>query len=808
MADPQITMAEVRAKYPQYDDMSDLELANALHGRFYSDIPLGDFYTSIGLDADAALADDNGIYPDMRPGFEPQAIPGDMTGLPDASAIEQRVSGSVIDSPDVVERNGRMYARATLTPGQAAPQWAIDRVGGAENVNTAGFERAGFLPDQGENVWLVPIDGNVSQGGDLFRSAGAGIRSGFQGLAALPATARNLTHGLAEWQRENIWRKGLGIDPEQYQLPGVQQFNEAVSQAPRALPSYEQIDRSVSSVVGENYQPQTVAGGFARSIGEQVPNALVPGGVGVRLASVLVPGVGSEIGGIVGQQIDEAANRGAASSPVTGEPQQQSNVEPWLRTGGAILGGLGVGLGAAVQGGKNRVLANATQGVTREQLDMAAALRARSPVPLTNAEALQAVTGGSTGLGRVQRVVEGASNDLAPMMAARPEATQQALANVLEAISPAQSPQSVAGASQAAAENVLTTMRRRVNESAAPIYGQLPGQTISPDDLAALRANPSYAAAEAQLLGNPELAALLTGGADDLSTVNAVIRQLDTMEGQARPGLMNPMGDNTLAAQRAAAAGQARDVATSASPDFARARETVRTGNEAFVDPLKRGPIGAIANQAEMQPNLSGQTGALFPAAPFEGQAADTSQALRLLAEANPTVPPALLRQHLAQQGAEAMQDLSSGPNQFGGANFAARVAGNPNQRQTLLQSVDVAAPEAAPDVRALLEGLRATGFRERPGSNTAFNQELQRDLRGGNPAQTVASSATNPLGIPARISQTLDDVFARQNAQKIAQLLMDNPEAFNRAVASLSRGRGMTIPRTGLAALLSQGEE
>jgi hypothetical protein len=43
------TIAEVRAQYPQYADMPDAALADALHQKFYSDIPKAEFDAKIGL---------------------------------------------------------------------------------------------------------------------------------------------------------------------------------------------------------------------------------------------------------------------------------------------------------------------------------------------------------------------------------------------------------------------------------------------------------------------------------------------------------------------------------------------------------------------------------------------------------------------------------------------------------------------------------------------------------------------------------------------------------------------------------------
>lgn len=43
------TLAEIRAQYPQYADMPDTVLADALHKKFYADIPRADFDVKIGL---------------------------------------------------------------------------------------------------------------------------------------------------------------------------------------------------------------------------------------------------------------------------------------------------------------------------------------------------------------------------------------------------------------------------------------------------------------------------------------------------------------------------------------------------------------------------------------------------------------------------------------------------------------------------------------------------------------------------------------------------------------------------------------
>lgn len=42
------SIAEVRAKFPQYNDMTDEELVTALHGKFYADMPVDEFKAKVG----------------------------------------------------------------------------------------------------------------------------------------------------------------------------------------------------------------------------------------------------------------------------------------------------------------------------------------------------------------------------------------------------------------------------------------------------------------------------------------------------------------------------------------------------------------------------------------------------------------------------------------------------------------------------------------------------------------------------------------------------------------------------------------
>jgi hypothetical protein len=75
------TPSEFRNKYPQYDDLSDSELADSLHEKFYSDIPRSEFMQKIeSPQQDMALAASDGGT-GMDEGLMRSALRGSTVGL-------------------------------------------------------------------------------------------------------------------------------------------------------------------------------------------------------------------------------------------------------------------------------------------------------------------------------------------------------------------------------------------------------------------------------------------------------------------------------------------------------------------------------------------------------------------------------------------------------------------------------------------------------------------------------------------------------------------------------------------------------
>ncbi len=71
------SLADYRAKYPQYEDMSDQQLADGLHAKFYADMPKEEFYGKVGYSAAPAAPEAPKKAPslleDINTGFEQAA---------------------------------------------------------------------------------------------------------------------------------------------------------------------------------------------------------------------------------------------------------------------------------------------------------------------------------------------------------------------------------------------------------------------------------------------------------------------------------------------------------------------------------------------------------------------------------------------------------------------------------------------------------------------------------------------------------------------------------------------------------------
>lgn len=139
---------------------------------------------------------------------------------------------------------------------------------------------------------------------DVAKSGLSGLGQGVAGLAGLPGDISNaMTSGLT----------GL-----------ANRVTGANVQLPKSPLSGDVLSQKLSNAVGGYHEPQTVAGEYARTIGQFAPGMVAgPEGIIPRVASAVVPAVASE---------------------AAGQATKGTTLEPAARIAGALLAPVGVGL--------------------------------------------------------------------------------------------------------------------------------------------------------------------------------------------------------------------------------------------------------------------------------------------------------------------------------------------------------------------------------------------------------------------------------------------------------------------------------
>ena len=154
---------------------------------------------------------------------------------------------------------------------------------------------------------------------DVAKSAGVGLGEGAIGTLGSVGDVRSLLSSGVDYLGNK-----LGISPETMQA-GKQAFASALpgGQAIAAAPTSQQIQSGVEGVTGPFYQPQTVPGEYARTVGQFAPGAVAgPGGIARRaITQTLVPALASETGGQLykGTELEPAARLiGGVGGALTG----------------------------------------------------------------------------------------------------------------------------------------------------------------------------------------------------------------------------------------------------------------------------------------------------------------------------------------------------------------------------------------------------------------------------------------------------------------------------------------------------------
>lgn len=597
---------------------------------------------------------------------------------------------------------------------------------------------------------------------DLVKSAGVGLGRGVIGLAGLPGDVREIVGAGVK-----AAGRAIGLEPGD------------PSAAPNIIPTSQGVTRAVEeNVTGKFYKPQTTAGKRTENVASFIPGALAgPGGAVRNVAAFgLAPGLASEAAG--------AATEG-------------TSLEPLARGAAALTAGGLSGIATAPSNAAGAV-SRAAGSVDRQALQQAEALFQEAQalgIPLTRPEAIQAVTGGATNFGNLQRVVEG-QGGMRNFFATRAATNDAAAGRTFDAVTPAPpNPSGIGPAVGTAAEGAIDDVRGVINQATDPFYTQAATIRLTPQEMAQVRALPGFAEAAATVRNTPQLARYVQGLPEDsVGFLNEVKKQLDASAQAARgplaqnPNMQIPAG---YGADAAAVRGAAVDASrrTPGNP-YEVALNVQQQAREQYLQPLLDGPLGKIAaKDTTTQKAIS----VLFPNNPLPNSAQEIATAVGAVSRRNGYAARALVRAHLEMTFNEATQNLASGINSYGGAKFAAIVRGNPQQAANLEAAIR-ALPNGDniwPGVDRFLTVLEAQGQRQAIGSQTAFNQEVLQDLRQGRLAAEAGSAVlSGGIKLPAKIKDRIERWRMGDNVDELARLFTD-PTAGREFARLASADRG-----------------
>jgi hypothetical protein len=596
---------------------------------------------------------------------------------------------------------------------------------------------------------------------DVAASGASGAARGTAELAMSTVTIPQLMRQGTDWLVEKgdaLVRSAIGAP----QLTEAQQVQRRSSET-RVDPFGRMLEGGVDAArkaMDENlYKPRTTAGEYARTAGEFIPGALLPGRtVGNAIRYGIVPGIASEAAG--------QATKGTA-------------YEPWARAGAGVVAGVGMGITQRPATGQ-QVLENAAGGpIPRAELQLADDLMrdaATRGVSLTPIEALNQATGGKyRRLAGMQRLVEnspGGAPVLDDFMAQRPGQVQTAARVAMDDLAPNPAlPGDTGRAIQKAAGSTIDETQRGINTVTRPYYQSVEQVRLNPADAQRLMSDPLYAQTLAEVRSNAALNKTIANFPDDsVGVVDMVQRRMRESADNLRvPGQAST--SNTAAAAfedaRSIPIAAADSVTGGPSGGYATARAAQQSLRERFLEPLTEGRMGKLRST----PDVGTQTReVLFPAVPQAGSAPEVGTAVKQLVRQNPKAATDLVGQHARTVFAQATENLASGPNQFGGSKFATAIRGNAEQAASL-----EAAVKALPGgnqkwngFSRFLDVMEATGQRLQVGSATAFNQQGQEELRGRGAIKAVA-------GLKSEIMRRWDQHSLAGNSEAVAQLLTNS---------------------------------
>ncbi|RWL42251.1 MAG: hypothetical protein EOR60_26100 [Mesorhizobium sp.] len=708
---------------------------------------------------------------------QPAADP--WAAFPDAPAPPTRVKapdGSIVEFPAGTSDDDMAKAMQETFGGPALSSPAKPP---ASQIGNVLRQSLGLPP---EPVEQPPI----STAKDVGESFASGVPRGVVETAMFPITLSRMVEGAGNYlynKAENGVRYAIGAEPLS---------NEELARREagiNASPAYGVQDRTREIMDAVLHKPETTAGKYAGTIGEFVAPGSVPSKA-ARLAAT-----GREMAQRVGEDLFGNIVVPAVASEAAGQATEGTDYEGLSRFLGALFGNVGTAAGRAYNA-PEAVVRRATSEMTDADWRRALGLQNNTTgVRLTGPEAISQATNGASALPNLLRVVEGSVDGGArtgPFFAARPGQVDTAVGAVLNQIAPPSArPHSIGPQAAEAAASVIDRTRQGINAQTRPLYDAASQQTIPQAQFAPIAADPRFAAGVARLRGNPELAPDYAHLPDNsIGVIDAVTKDLAS-RGEALRNTANPLYGPELASRSTAAAADARNLATTQSPEYAQALAEQEALRRTVLNPLERGPVGRVA--AAQDTSTAGN--ALLPQNPLVGSAGEAANATRRLVAEDPATTAALVRQNLADRYARANTETQTGSREFAGAKFHKDVAGN-DTRQDVLDAVlrEIPGGQAAASIPNLLDVLQATGRRKQIGSATEFNRSMNADLGGAASPTGLAIDLVKSLGTSVtRAGDAVKRAALRSNLRALADMFID-PQSVELIRNANNRGAGIGI--------------
>ena len=743
-----------------------------------------------------------------------------------------------------------------LAPPQNAAAWALFRTGlikpGAKpgTINSPNFVQPGSPVSNGD--FIVDPDGklriataqdaaggipfappsplppapepHMSRGEDLARSFLPGVAKGFASAAGTPDKIFSAEQGAANWAAQKLTGHDIPSAPFDFARTAG-----ALVGVPLGAPNESSFNDAIQGVTGPYHEPQGAAGRLSNTVGEFAPG-LAMGGEGLisRLLNVGVPALASD-----------AAGEGARKFM-----RGDANAEAIARGVGGLAGGLGLGIRDLAFPSQQRMLTNAAQGLTPEALARAQQIKAAGVemgyIP-TNAEAIQQATNGATGMGRLQRIIEGTKQGnriTAPFFADRPNQVNSVVRDFAGTLAPPTDfPSSIGINAQGIADRAVAGLRQARTGAVDPDYAAVSAKSVNPYDvngvidridqsiaadpagvkagrLADLRQRLIATPARAGSPGDPftgvpatpatgEVPHTNVGTLNDIRIHYRDLNQLPDINPNASTATQKGFMDRHLGDLNSVLEGV---------PGFPQANAKYEGITNSLINPLAGGPtpLAKIAGTDEVVP---GQSQQLFPNRPLEGAPNETAQTIRLMQAqqakdyeaavargvADPNVPPPDIAGQIARQHFMGALDASLAPQgaakQWAGNGFVRRVAGSPEQQATAMAGVGEINPYAPQHLSDVLDALGSSQWREAPGSLTAQTTSDLADLNMAG-VRKAADKAGNPLEWAGGLADMLLSAQARRNTQGLASWMTDPSPTINfTPAAGTSPLRNLAVP-------------